>query len=467
MAQGDLRRTLRAGAAAVDITPAMGTQIDGSIGIRRPAEQVVDPIFARALVMESGGRKVCVLSLDLLAATRPLCDELRAHVAERIGTTPDAVMVHVTQNHAAPSLGHLMCDEENDIFVGELEWMRGSDKSYFPVAVSGALEAAVRADAALRPVRVGVERGIDGRCAFNRRYVLRDGRAEMGHGGDVRNVLHREGPIDPEVGVACFQTESLKPVALLLHHTCHPVHAYPKRYITADWPGAWCSAMRRACGEATVPLVLNGCCGNIAHHDLLTPGHRSTSEGMGAMLAETARAALERIRYAEDADTTVDWLARMVSIPYRDLSPERLAEARKALQEQPHPPPSPTKPGFFDWDWIYHVGVLDVARLKERTGRFEYEIQAFRIGDLALVALVGEPFVQGQLRIKLESPFPFTFVAHMCNAYVGYLPTPEAIERGGYETRLGWGSKLAPEALDMVADATVALLKDLHAGRQG
>jgi hypothetical protein len=86
-----------------------------------------------------------------------------------------------------------------------------------------------------------------------------------------------------------------------------------------------------------------------------------------------------------------------------------------------------------------------------------------RIGDFAVVALPGEPFVEGQLEIKQRSPFSRTFVAHMSNRYVGYIPTPEAIERGGYEVGPWGASKLAPEALQTIVDRSVAMLEGLRA----
>lgn len=49
----------------------------------------------------------------------------------------------------------------------------------------------------------------------------------------------------------------------------------------------------------------------------------------------------------------------------------------------------------------------------------------------------------------------------MANQYVGYIPTVAALKRGGYETRPGCGSKLAPEALDMIVAETGKLLHQL------
>ena len=107
---------------------------------------------------------------------------------------------------------------------------------------------------------------------------------------------------------------------------------------------------------------------------------------------------------------------------------------------------------------------LDIDRLRLKKATFDYRLQAFRIGNFALLALMGEPFVEGQLHIKIGSPAERTFIAHMSHGYVGYIPTPEAIERGGYETWTSNGSKLVPEALDMIVDGAVSLISSLFGG---
>ena len=77
------------------------------------------------------------------------------------------------------------------------------------------------------------------------------------------------------------------------------------------------------------------------------------------------------------------------------------------------------------------------------------------------MALGGEPFVQGQLEIKQKSPAAYTFIAHMCNYYVGYIPTKEAFRTGGYETVTGLSSKLHPDALEKITEASISLIKTL------
>jgi len=456
-------KRLLAGAAEVDITPKMGTQLAGDIGRRRPAEILIDPIYAKALVLDDGTKKVCVLSLDVCYITREWADGIRQEAVERFGFDSDAVMVHTVQNHAAPAIGHGDFNFDTEYVPEDMPWLKGGDDAYHPVAVESTLEAIGQAVENMQPVRMGIAAGVENRVAYNRRFVFRDGTAEMGfRGRPPSDVAYNEGPIDPELGVVSFTSDSLKPVALLLHHTCHPVHGYPQRYVTAGWPGAWSQGMRRMYPDGCVPLIINGCCGNVHHSNYLNSHYIDTAERMGAILTEDTVPVLKQLVYQDD--TSLDYALRTVKIPLRHPTDQQLGDARKLLAEHPTPIWKPGLEGIAaDWDWVYAVMRLDLEKLYQERPFFDYTIQAFRIGDFAIVALPGEPFVEGQLRLKIESPAKRTFVAHLSNGYVGYIPTPEALKRGGYETWTSSFSKLVPGALDMIVDATVALLNEMFA----
>ena len=94
MSDRELESTIKAGAAQVDITPPLGTQLAGDCGRRRPAEIVLDPLYAKALVLESDGKKCCILALDLLSISKKYVDEIRQKASERFGIEPQATMVH-------------------------------------------------------------------------------------------------------------------------------------------------------------------------------------------------------------------------------------------------------------------------------------------------------------------------------------------------------------------------------------
>ena len=182
---------------------------------------------------------------------------------------------------------------------------------------------------------------------------------------------------------------------------------------------------------------------------------------MGRVLADDAKKAMEAMPSLTDGATTLKAKSKTVPIPLRKLERELVQEARELLDSHPEPMWLDDAKTRISWDWIYAISRLDLDRHCEAHSHFEYEIRAFRIGEVALLALTGEPFVEGQLRIKERSPAPYTFVAHMSNGYVGYVPTAEAIQRGGFETNTSHWSKLVPEALDLIVEESVALLGEL------
>lgn len=93
----------------------------------------------------------------------------------------------------------------------------------------------------------------------------------------------------------------------------------------------------------------------------------------------------------------------------------------------------------------------------------DFEIQALRIGDAALVLIPAELFVEFGLDLKRRSPFKPTYVISMANGSHGYVPTEHAFQRGGYEVRTGPVSLLTPKAGDQIVTAALDLLAGLAA----
>jgi len=456
-------RRLLAGAAQVDITPKMGTHLEGDLGRSRPAEILVDPLFAKALVLDDSERRMCIVTLDLTVAPAKRCDEIRTGARERFGLDPDAVMVHLMQNHAAPSLGHADLSLDPEFIPPGLPWLVNTSDEFTRFAVERSLEAIGRALGNLQPVRVGIASGVENRVSFNRRFVMRDGSGEMGLGDHpATDVAYNEGPIDPELGVVSFTTESLRPVAFLLHHTCNVVHDFPLRCVTADWPGAWSSRIRARYGDYCVPLVINGCCANIHHGDFLGDHEINTTERMGATLAEATLPVLKRLVYQNDS--RLAYANRVIRIPLRKVPEHELAKAKALLEEHPATMWKEGEEGTAAlWEWMYAVSKLNLDNMIQKDPKFDFGIQVLKIGDFALVGLYGTVFVEAQLRLKMKSPAARTFVASNANGYAGYVPTPQALARGGYETVTGTNSKLVPEALDMIVDSSVGLLNSVFA----
>lgn len=453
--------TLQVGTAETTINPRLGMQIDGNIGAYRPAQAVLSDLYARAILFQKGNQRFLLLSLDLLAITKEWSDAIRDFAASELGFDRDAVAVHVVQNHSAPSLGHIMLTDHLEA-ARKHPWIRGSDPEYGPLAMDKIKPMIRRAVETVQPVRLIFGSALESRVSFNRRTVMRDGTAEMGFGRrGPQEALYREGPSDPEVGVAVFTTPELKTVAALLHHTCHPVHWSPHHAIHGDWPGAWAAEVRSRLIPSAIPLVLNGCCGNVIHHDTFNTQREDTPQSMARFLTDAVQKAFTNPYFGED-DPVMAWKTIRFGIPFRKFPDGTFEAARKLIAEHPEPMWMDANRTRFEWSWHFAASLLDMERLFAAQREFEYEIQALRLGDLAILLLPGEPFVEAQLEIKQRSPARRTFIAHMSNRYVGYIPTPDAIRRGGYETTPSTGSKLAPEALGMITERSVKLLAELY-----
>ena len=458
---------LLAGAAQVDITPQGPVHLSGDVGRYRPARFIAEPLFARAIVLESAGRRLCLLTLDVTIVTAPWTARIRAAARDQFGLDPDALMVHATQTHSAPSIGHFMVDEDFPPFAPELEWVRGGNDAYSAFAADRAVEAIGQAIAALEPVEIGCGSGIEGRMAHNRRAVMRDGTVSMpgrtwpeplGPAG----IRYIEGPIDPEVGVICLRGKSLRIPTLIANHTCHPVHVFPRQIVSPDWPGALADELRATYGEGCVPIITNGACGNINPWPPFDPDYVEDHRRMGRVLAETVTKVTEGLSFTDHA--TLDWRVNRVELPLRELSAEELSWATGIIEANPQPPWSDESHTGVDYDWTVAASIYSVELARRRKPFLDYEIQALRIGDAAIVGLPGEPFVEGQLAIKLASPTYPTYIAHCTSHYVGYIPTRDALTRGGHEVNTRFWAKLMPDALDTIIAEAGETLGEVSGG---
>jgi hypothetical protein len=102
---------------------------------------------------------------------------------------------------------------------------------------------------------------------------------------------------------------------------------------------------------------------------------------------------------------------------------------------------------------------MNVIRNLFPSGVAEVDVQGFRIGDLIIVALPGELFVDLGLRIKTHYKYGPTMVVGCANEVLGYIPTEEAIDEGGYEVlppvcfvERGCGKNLVETACAVIDD---------------
>lgn len=69
----------------------------------------------------------------------------------------------------------------------------------------------------------------------------------------------------------------------------------------------------------------------------------------------------------------------------------------------------------------------------EEVEGYPLEQTILRLGDVAIVATPYELFSEIGLRVKKDSPVPYTLLLSLCNGAQGYFATETELCRGGYE----------------------------------
>ena len=462
-----------AGFGTTDITPWEGVQLAGeAAGISRPAKFVRHRLYAKASVFKSN-KTVCMVGLDVIGITDAYMNQIKQQVMELCGLEYEAIMVFSTQTHSAPAVGNIMLDKDFPAdLTGDLEYVTGSSAKYSDFVAEKAVAAVRKAFENMRPLKMDVKSGMRHGLAFCRRAVMRDGRVEMWPPYRAKEnplgpegLLYMESPADDEVGVVCFKDEHMNFASALMHFTCHPVNDFctPSLYnsVSSDWPGIWSEHIQKLMGMESIPMVLNGCCGNINPWDPFTPDFIMDSEKMGEELTKLT----ERIILAMDFDgadepVTIDYYNCEVPLDYLEIPEDRMAEIQRQMARNMD---EVIKDGFVDQDWFLAAWTYSILCLKKREPQFMYPIQIFRIGGLAIVGMPGEPFSDGQLDIKLRSVAPMTYVTHMANRHIAYIPHEKAYKFEGYEYNRNviCGTKVAPGSLEKICDQVVVGIKQL------
>ena len=70
----------------------------------RGAKGVHDDLYAKAIVLESGGTTAALVALDLISTPRDLVDDARREIERIAGIPGTNVMISATHSHTGPVL---------------------------------------------------------------------------------------------------------------------------------------------------------------------------------------------------------------------------------------------------------------------------------------------------------------------------------------------------------------------------
>jgi hypothetical protein len=445
---------LRVGAAVVDVSPRTLPAICNGGFTEKTFDKVLDPLNARALVLDDGRERIALVVVDSCMMPRELCDLAKRRAERATGIRADRMLISATHTHSAP---------------GVLDYALGSraDPAYTEFLSPKIAEAIIKAAANMQPAEVGwitVDAPEHTHC---RRWIVKPGKAGLDPFGErtVLAMMHPgylnpdyagpSGPVDTQLSLLSFRSPQGRPIALLANYSMH--YFGIGGGFSADYFGRFADIASRKIaadspakdhGGPPVVIMSQGTSGDLHWMDYSHPKRGLTIDQYAGELAEIAVSAYRKISYRRDASLAM--AQRVITLDRRTPDAQRLAWAAPINAARGDRQPK-TRPEVYAEQAAYiHEHPTETLVL-----------QAVRIGQCGITAIPDEVFGITGLKLKAQSPLTPTFNIELANGASGYIPPPEQHALGGYTTWPARTAGLEVQAEPKIVDAVLGLLEEV------
>jgi hypothetical protein len=406
---------LEVGTGSANITPDVKTyQVPlAGYGARegKPATGVHDPLYAKVLYLRDGDTAMALITCDLRSVT----PELKRQIIEKstgLGLSHDNVLMAASHTHDGPAI------------FAEKFWQLQfgvHDPRIVDIMSTEIAKAVKEAVANAVPAKIGIAQTMVEGFTNNRRWE---------YDQKAREAAGETPQVDPVLSVIRADTMEGKPIAILVNFATHPtILGHENMEISAEWPGVLQRKIEEAFPGATA-LYTNGAEGD------QSPGHAEGADDFervadfGTRLAQIAEGVAREIETA--ADVPIGFARTTPELP--ELTFTEGAKARYG-------------------DYL----ALALEALPRKA-----ELQVFRIGNIALAGLPGEPILEvgraTQQGVKTHC-FEHVLVLGLANDYIGYIVNEKEYAHGGYEvdSRSYYGPGLGTFIAQHAASTAAAL----------
>ena len=458
---------LEVSATSFDCTPPLGLPAP-TYGENPVIREIQGPLETRLFAFRQGD--LCVGWSD---SDYEIVDGARKRLAAALGTPIGRTIHSSTHNHSTLEHSKVFNNPAPGSY-GEKFFARFEQaaavlaKSFTPASVSWA---------------TGEERTI----VYNRKGHRPDGTTYFIREEDrVKLPGDFTGHIDPVASLVRLDSPGGNPRLLVTHFTGHPVISYNLEYpvINPDYCGWALRDLLDSFGpQRPTAAFLQGCAGDISAKGMFAGPKLARESGrkLGQVLIDASR----RTR---PAGAPVLAFARGIArVPYGPLPPlEVLERQRRELLDfqrrvDAHDPDTlhvlgynfseTMKMGyrrnlatpFLRWtDWAVQMQKMGKSRPEEY---YPLQVQVVALGDVAIVSMQAELFVDIGLSIRRRSPFALTIPAAYSNGvYPNYIGTSRDVGDREYMSafyRYIQKPPYAKPAGDVIADKAVELLEKI------
>lgn len=462
----DSPESLFAGAYAQDITPTKWPiSVNGGFTDQQ-ATAAHDPIHARCIVLKNQSTSIAFAICDSCMLPRDLVDRAKKAASIKTGIPVPNMTISATHAHSCPTA--------TSVFQSD------PDKDYCEFLIEQIASGIERANNQVEPAKVGWATVEQPSLLFNRRWLVKssDNPAEElkirdqvknpfgvnsdrvimnpGYGNPL--VTKSQNQTDPQLSFLSIQSREGRPIALLANYSLHYVGGVPANTVSADYFGEFAQRVSRNLNALDVqpPFVAamsNGTSGDVNNVDFrqTSPPKREPFEQIifaAEMLASDVAKAYSNIEYHAALPLRVSEAEIVVGVRKPTAEEATSAERRiSAVAERP----------LRDRDLIY---ARETTLLAKYEPSVRIKLQAIGIGSLGIATTPCETFAETGLAIRKSSPFKTTFTISLANGYNGYLPPPEQMLLGGYETWRARSSYLTSDTEPKIQSTLKRLLRE-------
>jgi len=444
--------SLLAGAAAVDISPETLPAIQNGGFLQNSANQILDRLHARSLVLDDGNETIAIVIVDSCMFPTKLCDEIKRLASKQTGIAANRILISATHTHSAPST--------MDMCLGT-----SADNAYLRFVPARVAQAIADAHRNLQPAKVGwtiVEAADLTNC---RRWITRSDRMGIDPFGNqtVRAMMHPgyqnpnytspAGPIDPWLSIlSVVSAKDESPICAMANLS---MHYFGGGAFSADYFGEVARLMEARIAATSgrespdfVGIMSQGTSGDLHWMDYSKPRHGISRQQYSERVADRVLQAWPSIRH--QADLSIAMSEERLTIDRRAPSEERLKWAQPINAARgDRPPQSQVEVYAQQAEWIHQNPHAEVV------------LQAVRIGELGMTALPNEVYGLTGLKLKRQSPLAATFNLELANGATGYIPPPEQHWLGGYTTWPARTAGLDEQAEPKIVETLLTLLESV------
>ena len=422
----------------VNVTPPVGNFMAYD-SVKRVDELT---LRSRGIVIKGSERPIVLCAVDFLGIANEAHDEWRELIAAAAGTTMDRVALHTLHQHDAPHVDYTAEQVLRDVNAANL----GRFDSVF--ARQAMHDTATAVHEAVTRLLVVTHVGfcsaevID--VASNRRILGDDGKVRVTRYTATSDAAIRAEPvgtIDPIVNVVSFWNAD-SPIAVLSYYAVHPQSYYRMGIPSPDFPGI-ARFIRQQAVPSAVHVHFNGASGNIGAGKY-NDGSYENRVALATRLADGMKRAFEATKKSELSPQQVAWESVKVALPMTERFDETqyrtdvLGSATNFLPAM--------------------QAAQKLAWLTRQQSQHQIDIPMLSLGDIRIVHMAGELFVEYQLAAKAMRPDLKVAMAAYGDYGPCYIGTAVSYDEGGYETSVG-ATNVAPTVEPLLLDALRNLLK--------